>query len=247
MSEPMVYCKTTVISDTQTDPFGRLTPAALLALAQEMATEHALALGLGRPALDPLGLFWAIIRQTVSVARLPRQGERITLETWPGVPTRTAFPRFVTAKDEKGEILFRVAALWLFMNRESREMVLPKNSGVAVPGIQRQDELPLPKGIAHRELQNRALRRVQYSELDCNGHLNNCKYANWMQDVLPPAYHEGHCLKALHICYTHEAFWDQEIALQWEMEENALQMEAVRGKDAEQQNIFSLRASYEEE
>ena len=244
MEASLIYGKTVLISDTQTDPFGRLTPASLLALAQEMATEHALSLGLGKPALDPLGLFWAIIRQKVAIYRLPRQGERITLETWPGLPTRTAFPRFVVAKDEKGEPLFQVAALWLFMNRESREMVLPKNSGVAVPGIRREGELDLPKGIAHRELQNRALRHVQYSELDCNGHLNNCKYANWMQDVLPPSYHQGHCLKELHVCYTHEALWNQGITVSWELVGNALQMEANREGE---QYIFSLRASYEEE
>ncbi len=244
METPLVYKKTYVISDTQVDRFGRLRPAALLEMTQEVATAHAILLRLGRQELEPLGLFWAIIRQSAQINRLPRQGETVVMETWPGIPTRTAFPRHIVARTPQGEELFRLGALWLFMNRDTREMVLPKNSGVVVPGIQREGELPLPKGLGTRVFENRESRRVRYSELDCNGHLNNTKYANWMEDVLPLSYHETHSLRRLHICYTHEALCGQEITLRWALEEDTLGMEAVRCTQGEQQHIFLLRAQY---
>lgn len=242
MEETLLYTKTYTVSDTQTDRFGLLRPAALLEMTQEVATEHACALRLSRRELEPMGLFWAIVRQSAEIYRLPHAGERIILETWPGVPTRTAFPRHITARTEGGEELFRLVALWLFMRYDSREMVLPHKAPLTVPGISREGELPLPKSLVIRDCTREDARRVRYSELDCNGHLNNTRYANWMEDVLSPDFHQENRLSRLHICYTHEALWDQELRVQWHSEEGALSMNAALAQG--EQHIFSLRAEY---
>lgn len=66
---------------------------------------------------------------------------------------------------------------------------------------------------------------MRYSELDCNGHLSNTKYLNWMEDLLPTQWHRDHALSKVHICYLNEARADQEIALSWVLEDEALALE----------------------
>lgn len=244
MENKLIYTKTMTISDTQTDRYGRLKPAALLEITQEVAATHAEQLGAGRETLDPRNLFWAIVRQNIDIRRLPRKGETIVVETWPAPPTRTAFPRHIEVKTTAGEPLFQVAVLWLFMNRDSRAMVLPGASGVDVPGTTRGIELPLPKGIPAKSYDREERRTVRYSELDQNGHLNNTKYANWMEDLLPSAFHRDHRLSRLHICYMSEALEGQEIALSWELVENQLHLSASRQGAEGQQWVFALRAEY---
>lgn len=244
MENNLIYTKTMTISDTQVDRFDRLKPAALLEITQEVAGTHAEQLGAGREALDPRNLFWAIVRQSIEIRRLPRKGETIVVETWPAPATRTAFPRHIVAKTTAGEPLFQVAVLWLFMNRESRAMVLPDASGVDVPGIIRGMELPLPKGIPAKAYGREERRIVRYSELDQNGHLNNTKYANWMEDLLPSQFHQEHSLRRLHISYMSEALEGQEITLSWEQEEQQLRLGASRQGAGGQQWVFTLRAEY---
>ena len=74
------------------DRWGRMRPSALLEIMQETAGDHAALLGVGRDVLAPRGLFWAIVRQTIEINRLPGIGETVLAETWPGPPSRTAYP-----------------------------------------------------------------------------------------------------------------------------------------------------------
>lgn len=247
MENQLIYTKTLTISDAQADRFDRLKPVALLEITQEVAATHAKRLGVGRQTLALKNLFWAIARQKISIHRLPRRGETIVVETWPVPPTRTAFPRHIMARTSDGELLFQVAVLWLFMDWESRAMVLPGNSGVEVPGILRQLELPLPKGIPVRHYSQTEQRTVRYSELDQNGHLNNAKYANWMEDVLSSEFHRDHELCGMQICYMSEAFEGQELTLSWELVDNILHLNASRQGVAGEQWVFALQAEYRPE
>lgn len=242
MDSQLIYTRITHVDSTHCDRWGRMRPASLLEVLQEAAGDHAQALGVGRDRLESQDLFWAVVRQTVEIQRLPCMGETLVTETWPGPPSRTAFPRYLAGRTEKGEPLFRAVALWLFMNRHSRAMVLPEASGIHVPSLLRGGELTNPAGIASRDYPNVEKRTVRYSELDCNGHLSNTKYLNWMDDLLPSAFHRDNCLSRLHICYQNEALEGQEIALNWALEGNLLSLEGRR--DQAPHRVFALRVQY---
>lgn len=244
MEQNLIYTTTLTITDTQTDCFGYLRPSALLEITQQVAGDHARVLGLGRETLEPRGLFWAIVRQNLEIHRLPRQGETVTVRTWPGKPTRTAFPRHVELVDEEEKLLCQVTALWLFMNIHTRAMVLPGKSGISVPGITLGRELPAPGSILPQEPANMERRTVRYSELDCNGHLSNTRYANWMEDLLPLDFHRQHRLRRLHICYLNEALAGQELQLHWELSGETLQLEARWQEQQQAHRVFALRADY---
>lgn len=224
-----IYRKTFEISDIHLDCFRRLKPSVLLYFAQEVAGQHAALLGTDWETLAQKHLFWAIIRHRVQITRMPQAGETITLQTWPMPTTRVAYPRATVAYDEKGNELFRTIALWVLMDTETRAMILPGKSGVTVSGSLTGSELDAPGSIAPKALENSVRRQVTYTELDRNLHMNNTRYMDWIDSLLPSAYHADHPMREFTVCYLSEAREGQEIDLTWDLSgDNILAVEAHR-------------------
>ena len=57
--------------------------------------------------------------------------------------------------------------------------------GIEVVGTDRGLELTSPKGIVPRDMVNSCPRRVSFTDLDRNGHMNNTVYADLICDALP--------------------------------------------------------------
>jgi acyl-ACP thioesterase len=213
-----IYSKQFKIGDTQVNAFDRLKNSQILALMQEAAGEHSALLGADKDSLKAKDLFWALIRYHIEIKRLPRAGETITVETWPMPTTRTAYPRATVAYDAEGNELFRGISLWVLMSFATRAMVLPAKSGVTVDGCVRGNELSVPGSLLPKALENCESRPVRFSDLDINGHVNNCRYMEWVDDLLNADFHEGHCPKEMVICYLSEAREGENVEISWTLE-----------------------------
>ena len=239
-----IYKKTFEITDLVSDRFGKLKPSAVCYFVQEVAGQHFSHMALTAD-LEHQNLFWAIIRHRVQITRLPRRGENITVETWPMPTTRVAYPRSVVAYDEKGQELFRSISLWVLMDKTSRAMVLPGKSGIAVRGILRGGELPRPNSLTPIVLSSEANRRVCFTDLDVNGHMNNCRYLDWAADLLPSAFHENHTLTDVTMCYLAETREGDALALSWEMgQEGTLRLDIHRCVEDKKERVFCADFHY---
>lgn len=237
-----IYQQDFQITDAYVDRFGRLKPSAILYFAQEVAEDHFALLSMDYESLSRRGLFWAVTRHRVQIARLPLRGEKIRIETWPLPTTRVAYPRSMVAYDEKGYELFRSISVWVLMDRDTRNMILPGKSGIAVPGTLRGLELATPTGLVARDMADSRNRTVCFTDLDRNGHMNNTKYLDWVSDLLPSAFHQGHPVKEFTVCYLSESREGQELSLHWGFqEENCLQVDAYRAAGEKQERVFSTR------
>ena len=244
-----IYRKTFTLSDMEVDCFGRLKLSTLLYLAQEVAGHHSELLGAGFDTLAEKGIFWAVTRHRVQITRLPVRGETVTVETWPMPTTRVAYPRSMVAFDAQGNELFRSISLWVLMDANTRAMVLPGKSGVDVMGQLTGRELDTPKSLAPKGMTDSALRTVTYSCLDRNGHMNNTKYLDWVDDLLPAQFHRDRTASEFVICYLAEALEQQQIQLDWNLSESGcLQVDAHREKTGVSQGkerIFTVQVQYE--
>ncbi len=242
-----VFRKQFIIGQDAVDRFGRLKPSRLLLMAQQIAGEHSCAMGHTYEALASRGLFWAVVRNRLQVTRLPHEGETVYMETWPMPTTRTAYPRSTVAFDKDGNELFRTLSLWVLMNIESRAMVLPGKSGVTVDGTVRGLELASPRSIAVKPLGNRMERLVRFTDLDRNGHMNNARYLEWIDDLLPSAFHQGHPIADVTLCYLNEAREGQNLHVTWENDaEGALLVDIHRPNDVDYDRIFAARLTFGE-
>ena len=188
-------------------------PSVLLHFVQEAAGGPCRLLALDWDTLAEKGLFWAVIRHNLEINRLPREGETIRVETWPMPTTRSAFPRAAAGYDRDGNLLFRCTSLWVLMDRNSRQMVLPGKSGIDLEGLVRGDELAAPGSLSPMAGEVAATRRVWYSELDRNGHMNNTRYLDWALDLLDLDFHRANRLKKATLCYLSEIRESEDIQL----------------------------------
>ena len=240
-----IYQKEFTVDTLVTDCFGRLKPSAVLYYVQEMAGQH-----FDRMALNPTpehkGLMWVIIRHRVQITRLPVKGQTIRLETWPMPTTRVAYPRSVVAYDEAGQELFRSISLWVLMDRNSRAMVLPGKSGIAVSGILRGNELPSPNSLSPVVCSASVNRRVCFTDLDVNDHMNNTRYIEWAADLLPSSFHKNHRLQDVTMCYLGEAREGDELTISWELSaDGLLRMDIQRREKDKESRIFTADLQYE--
>ena len=237
-----IYSQEFRINDACVDCFGRLKSSMILYYAQEVAGRHFDRLAMTYEELAQRGMFWAIIRQRVQITRLPMSGETIRVETWPMPNSRVAYPRSVVAYDEDGNEVFRCISLWVLMDMTSRAMILPGKSGISVPGTLRGNELAAPNALPAKVLANRRSRTVSFTDLDRNGHMNNTKYLDWIDDLLPSDFHRENTLKELIVCYLSEGREGQNLDMQWEiLPDGFLQVDAHRQTEDKDERIFSAR------
>lgn len=241
-----IFQKDFELTDIYVDRYGRLKPSAILLFAQEVAGMHCTELAVDSSILEKQHLFWAVSRHRVQITRLPRIGETIHVETWPMPTTRVAYPRSMVAYDEKGNECFRSVTLWVLMDLDTRNMILPGKSGIIVSGTVRGGELAIPGGLIPKPLGSQRSRQVCYTDLDRNGHMNNTRYLDWIDDLLPSPFHAANSLKEFTVCYLSEAREGQTLRVSWDLpEEKTLQVEASRDEEEKQHRVFSARLIFE--
>lgn len=240
-----IFQQKVTVCDLHVDRWGRCKPSVLLYFAQEAATGHCDLLRLDWDTMDKQNLFWAVIRTRVQINRLPVLGETVTVQTWPMPTTRTAYPRAVSISDGDGNELVRIISLWVLMDTQTRAMVLPGKSGVTVTGQLRGCELAPPGSILPKAGENTCLRRVNYTELDRNGHMNNTHAVDWVADLLPSEFHKDHPVREFTVCYLSEGKEQQEIRLSWHLSDGpVLQADGYDAGCAQGENpsrIFSVQ------
>ena len=240
-----VFVQNFEITDMVVDRFGRLKSSMILFLAQEMAGKHCNLLRVDYDSLAEKRMFWAVTRHRVQITRLPVRGETIRIETWPMPTTRVAYPRSVIAYDEAGKECFRAISLWVLMDLDKRSMILPGKSGICVAGTLRGTELDSPNGLISRDLRSHRSRTVCFTDLDRNGHMNNTRYLDWIDDLLPSPFHETHHPREMTVCYLSEAREGQELTLSWDfLEEGTMQVDAHRQNGEKPERIFAAKLIY---
>ncbi len=237
-----VFTKEITLTDAMVDCFGRWKPSSLLLSIQEVSGLHSQALGAGWEVLAKKNLFWAILRTKLQITRLPVKGETVTLKTWPMPTTRVAYPRAAAAFDREGNELFRGITVWVLMDFDTRAMVLPGKSGVEVTGLIQGSELAVPTALPARTMQRSHNRRVCFTDLDQNGHMNNTRYLDWIWDLLPSDFHRQHAPREITICYLSEAREGQSLQLQWDFpDSDCLHVDIHRDQSGSDQRIFASR------
>ena len=237
-----IYQQDFIINDNAVDRYGRLKPSMILYYVQEVAGRHFDVISMDYDALAQRGMIWAIIRQRVQITRLPQRGETIHIETWPMPTTRVAYPRSVVAYDEEGNEVFRSISIWVLMDLNTRHMILPSKSGISVMGTLRGTELTVPNSLPSRVLVHHRSRSVCFTDLDRNGHMNNTRYMDWIDDLLPSQFHQTHTFREFTVCYLSETREGQELELQWDfLEDGCMQVDAHRVTDGKDERVFTAR------
>jgi medium-chain acyl-[acyl-carrier-protein] hydrolase len=164
----------------ETDANGTLAVRSLCDFLQEAAGNHARTYGVSVDQLLDRGMTWILSRLRVRIERLPVNGERLTVRTWPAGVERLFALRDFTISDAEDTVVVSALSAWLIMDTQSRRPVriqtqfVPPAADRPRPFAASFQRLP-PIEPPGREQEI----TVRWSDLDVNRHVNNSRYAEW--------------------------------------------------------------------
>jgi acyl-ACP thioesterase len=168
------------------DRSDRLTLASTFDLFQEVAISHAERLGVGRDSMARTRQGWILSRISVLMDRRPGFGEMITVRSWPRGWEKLFALRDYDIRDASGAAVVRGRSNWLILDLDKRRPLRPQAVMADLPLNEGIDALPSgANSLAARDnLTKAGERRALYSDIDYNGHVNNTRYIQWIQDTL---------------------------------------------------------------
>lgn len=199
MEDIMFYSQELYLPAGCFDICDNLRPASVLELFQDAAGRHADMLGSGYEDMKAAGKAWVLMRVCYHIDKMPDFGSRVTVSTWPR-QGRLDFDRYYLITSPQGEVLVRGSSKWCVIDLASRRLL--REPGIIYPG-QGRDSADMPCAPRLRSPENGEKAgelRALPSRLDHNGHMNNARYADAVQDALAP----GETIEDFAICYEHE-------------------------------------------
>jgi len=213
-----VWQETVPVRFGSIDKSDRLTLDAVFQFFQEAAICHAENLGVGREELARTGQAWILSRMTVLVDRRPNYFETVTVRSWPRGVDKLFAVRDYQIKDKDDKAVVSARSAWLVVDMAKRRPLRPQAVMDTIPLNEGLDAVTPETGaysaLAQREnLQKVFERKALYTDLDYNGHVNNVRYINWIEDALAPDLLEKADKMRIDINYLNEIRYGETIDL----------------------------------
>jgi len=234
-----VYREELLLRSKDVDLFRRLRTSRLFELMQEASIRHTEQLGMGRDKTLDKGILWVVTLQKAEIVRMPEYDEQVVLSSWPGKTMHLFFPRYYRISDEQDRTLVSASALWTLVDAKTRRMAFPDRYGVEIEGVETGQEIALPSAIARMQTGSTTPFKVPFSYVDLNGHMNNTRYFDLAEDLIPAAA-EGRALKSIATEYSSEARFGAELEISWGAEGSSFYLEG-----GVERPIFRIRMEYQ--
>lgn len=205
------------IHSYETDPNSRIKAVAMQNLLQEMAYKGSDFCNCGQAVMQSKNLFWALNRIHFRILDTPMWEDKVILQTWSygqAGPLWHRNFRMVRPEAPDRPIMLGTSA-WTIVNISERsicredpgfdasrhypEETLPLCTKIQIP----KDAVAAPAGYHD----------VVWSDLDINGHANNCAYTRWAMDALPADYLNSHIIRDVEVNYYHEIHLGETVEL----------------------------------
>lgn len=203
-----IFSKSYHVDYGAADFYRRLKLSSLFNYFQDIASLHAENLGLGVEELhEKQGVTWVLVKMLVRMDRFPVLNEEVIIETWPIEPKRLEFERDFFLRDAKGNILGRASSSWVIMDVKSREIRRTELFPAKLPLFhkERAVEGRIGKIKSNGQLEKVYIKKVGYSDIDINGHLNNSKYIDYITDCFSIEKHGQYAVDSIQVNYSSEA------------------------------------------
>jgi medium-chain acyl-[acyl-carrier-protein] hydrolase len=205
-------CKTYRVRPNEAGAHGRAKLVAILDYLQDAASEHAAKLGVSLARLQQKHMTWVLVRQWLRMRRLPEQGSRIILETWPAGPRQLYALREFQLRDETGEPLGEACTSWLLIDIPTKR---PLRLDKHLPHYPCEPELQFgagpssPPQLEHSELSKHF--DVRFQDMDINRHVNNTTYVEMALETVPDQILSGFMPVEMRAGFRGEAFFPDEV------------------------------------
>lgn len=183
---------------------------AILNIFQDLATAHATEMGMGFIELkESSNAFWVLSKIRYNLEGAIYQGDKLECKTWPLPPTPYRFVRDFKLSSDGGKVL-----------GSSEWCVLDWTTG----GLRKFSTLKYPDSLQHLSERSGASEfsrlkeevfdsdfcyeyKTLYTDIDCNGHVNNVSYSKMALNAFSPQEFDEHAFKGFEIHFTSQTYF----------------------------------------
>ncbi|MDR2654959.1 MAG: hypothetical protein LBC56_02665 [Oscillospiraceae bacterium] len=153
-------------------------------MLQEVAERHTLSHGCGYEELKRRGYVYYITALRISFNRRIESQERFKIYTWPQEYKGARTYRNFSVEGEAGEIVAEALSEWILLNAKTHRIENPKINPVGLATCEEKKiSINSVKKIKPAEdMEYSDSRKIYYSDLDCNQHVNNSVYSRIFSD-----------------------------------------------------------------
>lgn len=230
----MIYQHVKKIGFFDLDAEGNMRLTALIKYINDASWYNAEQDGAGMAELLKFEMIFILQRLGIQIFSLPKLDDLITIKTWPGDMTRSAFKRQGEILNSAGEKIIEWESLWVLVDVNERKIKRPTESPVEFPLYGRQGvEIEAKRVKVPENAKKLASYQhvVQYSELDINRHMNSAIYADLVANVLSKIKKQGiKKMKKVQFNYVNEAKLNDEILVECNASEETIHVKGISGK-----------------
>lgn len=208
---------------------GPFKPLSLANYFQESAGIHASVLGIGMQDMFAQGRTWMLSRIDIKVEKLPKQGDSVTVRTWPAGTEHLFALRYLELLDSEGSIMAGALYQYLIVDIEKRRPLRPEKILAAdmicdrlppfsdlSPGLSDFPEFDvLKKGEQPVDFHQSFQMIAGPRHIDYNGHVNNGHIIDWLCDAVPLQKRGSGSLARLKVDFLNEITLGQEVSALW--------------------------------
>lgn len=213
------------------DCYKRASIFSIMKLLTELSGEDYEYKGLGHTFLWEKRQTFLVTRMRLEFPRMPRYTGTAVAETWERTVKGPYFYRDYDVRDRSGRPLIIGSSMWLLVDPLSREILRP---AALIGGLPKENPDHVPCAGCKRLKLDGSLpllgtRRIFYSDLDANGHVNNAAYGKIAVDFMPDALRERE-IKALDVNFVMETKPDELLELHGGETEKGYAVQGVVGE-----------------
>ena len=162
------------------------TPTSIVKYMMEAVDRNMLTCSPTYQDLMARGLSFVVSRSSIEVLRPLKEYEEITVSTWATPSKSVSFPRSYLIKSGD-EVVAKGLSVWALLDINGGKLVRGSDFSVESYGTGEEIELSVPTRfqLADDNLALCGVKKILYSDIDRNFHMNNTKYFDMLFDYIP--------------------------------------------------------------
>jgi len=214
---------------------GRATLPMIGGFMLKSATRHAEERGFGYTAMTSRKRVWVLSRMAIEIYKYPMNDTVMTIKTWVADVNKLFTERYFAFQDENGENIGYARSIWAAIDIETRRPTNVLELEGLVDYIDGHQLCPidgLKKILPIKDTLPVSNFKVQYSDIDINGHLNSMKYIEHFVDLFDLDTFEQKEIRRYEINYISEGKYGSTIDLLKRDDDNNISVLEMRSEEA---------------
>lgn len=194
------FIKEHTVSNYECDKYGNLKIISVFHLLQDMADCHAEILNIGYTFCKQNNTAWIGRAYHIKIKALPKNTDRIILETWPSQKTQIIATREFLIKDINGNVLICASSQWAMIDTIKLRPIRFDKYGLNYDALtDRAVDTDFNKiqQIERVDLQKQI--QIRQDDIDTNKHVNNCVYPMWAMETFSSQFKQDFFLDEMEI------------------------------------------------